>query len=101
MPQVPATAVKAIDVLRVEKVRSADGLGERFGAARSGDEVDVVRHEAVGVDGEAEAIGLPLENLQVHAIVGVDEEDVLAVVATLGDVMRPVRDDNSCDSWHD
>jgi hypothetical protein len=55
--------------------------------------VDVIAHEAVAIDEEAEAAGLLPEKAEVSAAVVVHEEDVLAIVPALRDVVRT--------AWHD
>jgi len=67
---------------------------------RGGDQMDVVGHQAVTVDGQTEPFGLPCEYFQIDAAVIMDEEDVLAVIAALGNVMWAVRHDDSGYSWH-
>jgi len=52
----------------------------------------VVGHEAPAEDLEAAVVAVVLEEGQVCAAVVVDEEDVLAVVATLSDVVGDVGD---------
>jgi hypothetical protein len=69
-------------------VSLSEGFGERVGAARAGDHVNVIRHQAIAEDREAEKLALLAEGLEVDATVVVAEEDVLAVVAPLSGVMR-------------
>jgi hypothetical protein len=64
--------------------------GERVGPLRDGDQVHVVRHEAVAEQGEAMEPASVLEELQVNEAGGVGFEDEPARVAALGDVMRRV-----------
>ena len=100
LPEVPAAGVQAVDLLRVEPVRASDGLCERVAAARRGDQVDVVGHQAVTIDRQAEPRGLVGQDLKVAGAVVVDKEHVLAVITALGDVMRTTRDDDPFDSRH-
>ena len=53
-----------------------------------GDEVDVIGHETVAENAEAGWDGALCEKVKVSRAVLVGEEDVLAVVSALGDVMR-------------
>ena len=62
--------------------------------------MDVVRHQAIRVDLEAEPRRLLAENIQVEGVVVVEEEHILAVVAPLRDVMRAVGQHGSSDSGH-
>jgi hypothetical protein len=61
--------------------------GERVGPLRDGDQVHVVRHEAVAEQGEAMQPASVPEELQVDEAGGVGFEDEPARVAALGDVM--------------
>ena len=100
LPEVAAAAVEAVDALCVEEVDAADGAGEGGFGPGHGDEVDVVGHEAVAEDAQSEARGLAVEQAEPFAAVVVGEEDVLPVVAALGDVVRDAGDDGSCASGH-
>lgn len=60
----------------------------RLGAAGNGDDVDVLGHQAVAEDHEAELLAFLLEGLEVEKTVVVGEEYVLAVVASLSGVMQ-------------
>jgi hypothetical protein len=97
---VAAAAVHAVDVLRVAEVRSADGLGESLLAPRRGDQVNVVRHETVAVKPQAKPVRLFGQQFEIDVIVVLDEEDILAIIAPLRDVMRAIRYDNACKSGH-
>ena len=101
LPEMPAASVETVDVLRVDQVRAADGAGERILVGGRGDQVDVVRHEAIAGDDEAELFRLLFQDGEVTAAIVVDEKSILAVVPTLRDVMRNPRDDDSGDARHE
>jgi uncharacterized protein with ACT and thioredoxin-like domain len=81
-------------------VGSVDCLGERFLVMGNGYQVDVVGHEAVAEQVDSTASCLALEQVEVDGPVIVDEEDLLTVIAALGDVVRETRDDDASGSWH-
>lgn len=100
LPQVAAAAVQVIDILRIKKMGSADGLGQRLRIGRSGNEVDVIGHQAPAEDLKAVFFGLLFEDRQVHPPVVIDEEDILAVVTPLGNMVRYFGYCYACFSWH-
>ncbi len=69
-------------------MRLSQSLGQRVGPARNRHDVDVIGHQAVAQDRQAELLALLAQRLDVEATVVVGEEDVLAVVAPLSGVMR-------------
>ena len=94
LPEMAAAAVEAIESLGVEAVGFAEGEGERALVLRHGDQVDVVRHQAVAEDVEGVIACLAAERVEVEEPIGVGAEDGDAVVAALGDVMRCADRDN-------
>ena len=93
LPEVSAGAVQAVEALGVDAVGTSEGLGERVGALGDGDEMNVIGQQAVAEQGDAVDGALAAQGVEVEAAVVVGEQDVLAVVATLGDVVG--------DSWSD
>jgi len=61
-------------------------------------QVHVVGHQPAGVDLQAVPVSELPEQRAVDAVVVVDEEDVLAVVAALRDAVRHTRDNDPCDT---
>ena len=97
----PATAfLRAIDVLGIAKMHRLEYGGKRSGLGWHDDQVDVIGHQAVGEDVES-ALGRVIpKQTQVPAIVRPDEEDVLATVAYLRNVVRDTGNHNSRNTWH-
>jgi hypothetical protein len=62
--------------------------------------VNVVGHEAIGEDAEAGVRVKLAEEVEVEGVVTVVEEDLLAAVAALGDVVGDVWEDDSGDAGH-
>ena len=92
--------MQPVYILRVGKMRAAQGLCERILFLRRGDEMDVVGHEAISVNEEAVLRRGALEQAEVYAAIIVDEEHVLMIVAALRDVVRATGNDDSGDTWH-
>ena len=88
------------DGLGVAVIGAADGLGQRIRPGGHGHQVHVAGQEAVAQYLQAEALGLGLEQGEVKLAVGVGEEDLLAVVAALGDVVRDAGNDDAGDTRH-
>ena len=86
LPQVSAGAVQAVEALGVDAVGASQGLGERVGALGDGDEMNVIGQQTVAEQGDAVDGAFAAQGVEVEAAVVVAEEDVLAVVAALGDV---------------
>jgi len=101
LPQVAAPPVHLVDVLRVAEMRSADGLGQRGFVLRCADDMDVVGHQAVGVNGESEGLTLLAKDFEVGSPIVGHEEHVLAVVAALGNVVGYARKNDSRNAWHE
>jgi hypothetical protein len=100
LPQVPRAAVHAVDVSSVEVVGASQRLGQRVLPLGRGNEVNVIGHQTIGVQDQAELLGVSEQQLQVDLTVIVNEEHILTIVAPLRDMMRAPRNDGSGDSWH-
>jgi hypothetical protein len=81
-------------------VNAAEGAGEGVLLLGDGDEVDVIRHEAVAEDGDAVVTGVVFEELEVEAVVFGAEVCGLAVVTALGDVVGDAWEDQAREAWH-
>ena len=82
-----APLMKAVDVLRVAKVRSAYGLGQRVFGLRYRDDVNVIAHEAIADDLKAVLPGLLGEQLKIYMPIIIDKEYILTIISPLRDVM--------------
>jgi hypothetical protein len=100
LPQMPAPAVHAVDILGIEKIGPAQGFGQRIFPLRRGDQVDMVGHQAIAVDSDPKLLRLLFEQLQENDPILVHEEYVLLVVTPLGNVVGQARYDDSGDPWH-
>ena len=79
-PHVDRTGILGMDTTK----RAREGVR----ALGDGDEVDVIRHEAVAEDSDAMVTGIVLEQLEVEPVVFGPEIGLLAVVPAVGDVVR-------------
>jgi len=81
-------------------VNPPKGAGEGVLLLGDGDEVDVIRHEAVAEDGDAVVPGVVFEELEVEAVVFGAEVCGLAVVTALGDVVGDAWENQAWRTWH-
>jgi hypothetical protein len=78
----------------------AHGERERVGARRDGNQVDVVRHQAVTEDAQLAISGVSGQQGQVGLAVFVVKEEIAAEVAALGDVVRAAHGHHSTNACH-
>lgn len=81
-------------------VGAAQRGGHGVGALRHGDQVNVLGHEAVSPEAQRSVVGVVPQEVEIEAIVLGIEEDLLALVSALGDVVRKIFKDNPGDSRH-
>jgi hypothetical protein len=84
-----------MDVLRVHEMRASHRFGEGFLPFWRRNQVHVIGHEAVRRHRQPVPLRALPEKGQVYAPVVVGEEDILAIVAPLGDVMSHSGNDDS------
>jgi hypothetical protein len=101
LPKMSASTMCSVDVLGVEQMRLSQGIGEAIHCSGGGNQVNMVRHQAIGLDGQTMALPLLVQYLQIGPAIPVAEEHVLLVVPSLSDVMRTPRNDYSCGSRHE
>ena len=88
MPKVPNTVTVAIQFQGVLRVCLAERKCQRFRASGNHDKMNVIGHQAPSEDAYITAAGMLAKYLKIADTVLIGEEDILAVVAALGDVMR-------------
>jgi hypothetical protein len=86
LPERAATAVAPIDVLNVALPQPFHHLASTGRCSRCDEQVDMVCHQPIGVDGTLALLGVLLEPAEVRLIVLISVETGLAVVAPLDDV---------------
>ena len=87
LPQVARRVALAVEILGVEHVDGVEEPGQRLLPAGNGDQVDVIRHQAVGPDVEAVPGAEVGEQLQVSVVIARIGEDGLPVISPLRDVV--------------
>lgn len=95
LPQVAATAVEPVDVLGVELVRAFQDVGQGGFAVRHDDEMDVIGHQAVTFYSQIKTFRRFGQEGQENLPVIIDEENILAIITPLGNVMSTTCNDNS------
>jgi hypothetical protein len=84
---VAAPAMKAVDILRIAKMRSADCLGQRILLVRDSDNMDMIAHQAIADQLQRILVRLLFQKLHIHPAIIIDKEHTLTVVPALGDMM--------------
>jgi len=87
-PQMPAPAIAPIELLRVLRMRPPDESGERIATPWQSDQMHVIGHPAPAQQRSSAGFELLEQDILVAAPVFVVQEDLLAVIAALSDVMR-------------
>jgi hypothetical protein len=100
LPEVPGPASPRIHQLGVVRVNGPKKSRQRVGPIGNEDQVNVVRHEAVGENRNTGRTDSLAQERLVEPVVSFPEEDHHAASAALGDVMGDARDHDASDSHH-
>ena len=100
LPQVAGAAVPNVEIPRVIGVRPAQRLRERVFPLGNSDQVGVVAHQAISPGPHLIARRVFAVEIQVEAAILVATEDIAVSVASLREVMRNPRKDDSSNSRH-
>jgi len=100
LPEVASAAAAGIQINRIAAMGSAERGGEGIRFVRYGNQMNMIRHEAVGQDAEARVAGGAAEQGEVDLAVGTGEEDALAIGSALRHVMGRTNCDGTCKSRH-
>jgi hypothetical protein len=100
LPEITAPPFAPVDLRRIAPVSFTDGPAEAIGRSRNHDEVDVVRHEAVGPDLDLAAVAPFCSESDVEAVIVRAEERPLSTVTALRDVVRQGGDDYAGQASH-
>lgn len=87
LPEVAVALLGAVDPAGMVGLELLHEAGDAVGAGGFEEEMDVIGHEAEGVDADGVAFGEEAESLEVGDELDFGEEDLLAVVAALVDVV--------------
>lgn len=96
-----ALATPPIEIDCEVVVRTAQCLGERVFVSRQRDQVDTIRHQTIAEKIEIPALRVGPQQHQIQAPVGIGEEDFLAVIPPLRDVLRYAHRNHASGAWHD
>jgi hypothetical protein len=81
-------------------MRLAERPAQRLRAIGDEDEMDVVRHQAIGPDGDALLAALARQEVAIEFVVLVGEKHPLAPIAALRHMMGKARDNKAGDAGH-
>ena len=101
MPEMPTPALARVDKACVAPVGFGEGPRKAGLVRRHGNDVNMVRHQAISPDPGLRPLAPSCEEIKIGAIILIGEEGSLTPVAALRDVMRHVRNDKSCKSRAD
>ena len=83
--------MKTIYILGVNQIQPAHSLSQSEFIPGNGNNMNMIRHQAIGLNFKTELFRLFFESGEVHLSVVVGKEDVLSVASSLSDVMRKPR----------
>ena len=84
----PGPAMPGIDEAGVTAVGVGEGTSEPVFVRRNDDQMDMVRHQAIGPDRRPRAPRRFGQQVTVEREIAILEKELLAAVAALGDVIR-------------
>ena len=91
----------AVDILRVAKMDASNSLCHSRGTVRCDHQVDMVGHQTKADDRQIRNGRFLGQKTEVGKAIVIDKEYVLTIIATLGNVMRYIGDDNARGSRHE
>ena len=100
LPQTPADVLGPVDVLGVAQVQRPEHRRKRIGSYRYTNEVDVVGHEAMRQDLQPVLGAIIQQELKISLSIAIFEEDILASIAPLSDMMWNSRNHHPRNSRH-
>src|SRR5688572_5192283 len=96
----PVDLPHPVDALRELAVNRAQCAMHAVGIRGHGDEMHMVRHQAVREDLEPMPPGMRVQEAQVRLWIALFEENVLAVIPPLRHMMGDARKHDSAPPWH-
>ena len=100
LPEESYPSMAPVNCLCIGLVGLAESRGQACRPERHGDEMDMVVHQAIGPYGQAGDVPPLLQKAEIVGFVIVREENVLAAIAALHDVMGNPGNDDSSGSRH-
>jgi hypothetical protein len=101
LPQVACPPLTLVERRSVALVRPGKHSPQAIRSFRRNNEVDVIRHEAVGPNLSLRLSRRLRDQSQIPAVLPIIEEDALAPIAPLGHMMRRSGDHEPCEPCHD
>ena len=95
-----AAAGSRIDIARVTPMRLAERSCETRGLGRHQDEVDMVRHQAIGPDRDPPLAASRCQKIAIELVIGGVAEQAFATHAALRHEMRQAGNDDAGDASH-
>jgi len=92
---VPASPVESIHILGIKLIRAFQGFCQRGFMDGRCDKMDVIGHQTVAVHDQLETLGCLGQKRQKHPPVIISEKDVLAIIASLRNMMGTTCNDYS------
>ena len=100
LPHVAATPAPGIPIARVCRIRASQDAGQGVRALRHRQQVDVIGHQAIGPNSEAELAAVLAEHVQVDGAVLIGEKGGLPAIPPGGDVVRKAGHDDAGETGH-
>ena len=100
LPEVPGAVQAQIEHPGVLALNALQQPGKRALPVRNQNQMDVIWHQAVGLNGNPVVVRKFREQIQVEKAISLTKKDLLAIVTPLGDVVRDARNHNSIRTWH-
>jgi hypothetical protein len=100
LPEMTGGSSTTLDILGILHVKQIECAGQGIFVGRHTDEVDMVAHEAIGPDLHRISLAVLFEPFEILQVIDICPKNHLAVVATLGDVVRKSLRYCSCDPGH-
>ena len=101
LPEIAAPAFAEVHEASVASVGLPQAPRQTVHICWNHNQVDVVGHEAVGPDRQATPFALDVEFMEIGSVIVLAEEDGLAPIASLGDVVRNAWNRDASESGHD
>jgi hypothetical protein len=100
LPQMPPPLFTEIDAPGVPPMCLANGTSKPLRVGGHGNEVNMVRHQAPGPDGDVIGTAPLRHQIDIGEVIVVAKKGLLTAIPPLGDVVWEARDYYSCDSCH-
>ena len=100
LPDVAAGSTAGVPVARVCRIGASQDAGHGVRALGDGQQVDVIGHQAIRPDDQAELAAVLPEHVEVDGAVLIGEKGGLPAISPGGYVVRKARHDNAGETGH-